>query len=423
VKKLSRWFVILLSLAAVALAYVLLRPFSPPRAMGLLSQQAYVWQRAWNDPVLEGVSEHATNFAQLVVLAAEVTWRKSDPQTVRVAVDYETLRATRQPVGVALRIGGFNGPFASENLQTAYLADLAKSLVNEARTNGVALSELQLDFDCAESKLEGYRIWVEAIRRNIAPVPVCITALPSWLKRPAFKTLIASADSYVLQVHSLEKPRSFDAPFTLCDSAAAKRAVEKAATFGKPFRVALPTYGYVLAFGADGQYVGLSAEGPSLSWPANVHLCEVRASPRDMAGLVSGWTTNRPLALQGIIWYRLPVATDRLNWSWPTLAAVMEGRSPSAVLKLLAQTPEPELTQIDLFNEGEDVYTKPVQIVVSWQDARKIAADALAGFELVESGNERLTFQSVSTTIAPGQRRSIGWVRLDKKAQVRLELR
>jgi hypothetical protein len=421
-KRVWLWGIVFVSLLAVALALLLLWPSHTFRTSGALPQQVYIWQRAWNEPVLEAVLDHATNFAQVVVLGAEVTWRKSDPLVVRVAVDYEVLRETHQPAGIALRIGGFSGPFAADNPQTAFLCDLAKSLVNEAQTNGVTPAELQIDFDCAESKLEGYKTWVEAIRRKIAPVPVCITALPSWLKRSGFKGLIASADSYVLQVHSLEKPKRFDAAFTLCDVDAAKRAVERASGFGKPFRVALPTYGYVLAFGNEGQFVGLSAEGPSLSWPASVRLREVRASPHEITGLVSGWTTNRPAALQGIIWYRLPVATDRLNWSWPTLAAVMQGRSPSAVLRALAQTPEPDLAQIDLLNEGEDAYTKPVQLVVSWQGARLVAADALGGFELIENGNERLTFKSVTTTIAPGQRQSIGWVRLNQKAQVRLEL-
>jgi len=43
---------------------------------------------------------------------------------------------------------------------TLYLCDLAASLVAEAQTNQIQLSELQIDFDCAELKLDGYRVWV-----------------------------------------------------------------------------------------------------------------------------------------------------------------------------------------------------------------------------------------------------------------------
>src|SRR5258706_5827510 len=42
-----------------------------PRAAGPLPQQAYVWQRAWTEPVRRSVSDHATNFTALVVLHAE----------------------------------------------------------------------------------------------------------------------------------------------------------------------------------------------------------------------------------------------------------------------------------------------------------------------------------------------------------------
>ena len=64
----------------------------------------------------------------------------------------------------------------------------------------------------------------------------------------------------MLQVHSLERPKNFDAPFTLCDANAARRAVTWAAKIGVPFRVTLPTYGYLVAFAPGGQFVGLSAE-------------------------------------------------------------------------------------------------------------------------------------------------------------------
>ena len=32
--------------------------------------------------------------------------------------------------------------------------------------------------------------------------------------------------------------------------------------------------------------------------------------------------------MRELLWYRVPVSRDSLNWSWPTLAAVMAGRAP-----------------------------------------------------------------------------------------------
>src|SRR5437879_3215229 len=113
---------------------------------------------------------------------------------------------------------------------TALLVEQASSLNSEGQANQLQAGELQIDFDCAESKLEGYRVWVEALRRKTAPVPVIITALPSWLKQTSFKPLVTAADGYILQVHSLDRPRGINEPFTLCDPTAAQRAVERAGT-------------------------------------------------------------------------------------------------------------------------------------------------------------------------------------------------
>ena len=242
--------------------------------------------------------------------------------------DAATLRQAGAPVSLALRVGPFPGPFTANDKVALFLGDLAASLVQRPKTNGVSVSELQVDFDCATSKLDGYRVWLEAIQRRVAPLPVTITALPSWLRSSAFKRLAQAAPNYVLQVHSVERPSSFDAPFTLCDPANAQRAVERAGRIGVPFRVALPTYGYVLAFDKSGKFLGLSAEGPARAWPADAKLRQVDSNPRELAALVQGWTARRPAAMRGVIWYRLPVATDSLNWRWPTLGALLAGRIP-----------------------------------------------------------------------------------------------
>ena len=110
----------------------------------------------------------------------------------------------------------FAGPFATDDSIARAVCSAAASLVAEAKTNHLTPAELQLDFDCSESKLDGYRAWVQLIRNRIAPIPVTITTLPGWLKQPAFRKLVQATDGYVLQVHSLEKPKSFGVPFTLC---------------------------------------------------------------------------------------------------------------------------------------------------------------------------------------------------------------
>lgn len=387
-------------------------------------QDVYIWQRAWNAPVREAIEHHAPQFGTLVALGAEVSW-KDQPQLIRVPVNYDLLRATKQPIGLALRIGPYSGTFATNGPVIRYLTDLTVSMAAEARSNHLALQELQIDFDCAESKLEGYRVWVDAIREKLKPVPVIITTLPSWLKQDSFQKLANAADGFVLQVHSLERPKGMDMPFSLCDPATAKAAVERASRTGVPFRVALPTYGYVMAFSKDGRFIGLSAEGPAKNWPAGVQLREIRSDPQVIAQLVEGWTKEHPAMLKGIIWYRMPISLDILNWQWPTLSAVMAGRSPRKSLRVESRRPEPGLVEISLVNDGEaDLSSRPA-VEVRWQNARLVAGDGLGGFEAMDASSNTMQFRaranSTPVRLPPGEHQVIGWVRLNKEVEVEIE--
>jgi hypothetical protein len=360
-----------------------------------------------------------------VALGAEVTWEHGQARVARIPLDYEALRSAGRPIGVALRIGPFSGPFAAEDDRARWLAGLAASLVAEAANRQTALAELQLDFDCPESKLAGYQLWVQAVRRQVNPVPVVITALPVWLKQPAFRQLIAAADSYVLQVHSVARPQGPDARFTLCDPKAARQAVEQAARLGRPFRVALPTYGYVLAFDARNRFVGLSAEGPAENWPADAQLRAVCADPQAMARLVAGWARERPEALQGVIWYRLPVEGERLNWGWTTLSAVMAGLEPGASVQAVKRHPQPGLVEVDMVNRGQADHTDAVELSMKWSGARLVASDGLAGFEQMETGSNGVQFRNKPSSwrLRPGETRTISWLRFDRDVEVQVEIR
>jgi hypothetical protein len=390
-----------------------------------LPQEVYVWQRAWTKEVRRAVAEHAAVFGQIVALKAEVSWQGSTPRVVQIPVDYPSLLQTKRPIGFALRIGPYPGVLSITNDAATYLADLSEKLVTEAREAGVTPSELQLDFDCASSKLDGYRAWVEAIRTRVAPVPVVITALPAWLDQAGFQSLIRAADGYVLQVHSLERPRSFDAAFTLCDPGAARRAVAKAAQIGVPFRVALPTYGYTLAFDDKGGFIGLSAEGPAKGWPAGARIKEVRADPLQIAQLVREWSSTAPSGLKAIVWYRLPIPGDSLNWRWPSFSAILQLRIPRKSVRVEAHRVEPGLTEIGLVNDGELDISSRLAVKARWSGARLMAGDGLHGFEMADRG---IAFAKFETGVRPyrlpaGERQVIGWLRLNEDREVQVEIK
>jgi hypothetical protein len=410
-------FRLILPVAVVAMNFI---AHSEP-----LRQEVYVWQRAWTPSVREAVAERATNFPEIAVLQAEVSWKEKMPQVARVAADFLTLAKTRRPVGLVLRIGSFGSALSEDKPAVNFLTELAASLVAEARTNKIEPAELQIDFDCAESKLDDYRAWLAVVQWRMAPLPVTITALPSWLDSPAFAKLAAASSNYVLQVHSLTRPVDTNTPFTLCDPVAAKRAVVRAGMIGVSFRVALPTYTYIVAFNSAGKFFGISAEAPGLNWPAGTQLRRMSADPLAMGSLVQSWNTNRPAAMRGVIWYRLPVEADNLNWRWPTLAAIVAAREPRESFHAQARRVEAGLVEISLVNDGELDISSRLAVEARWSDGRLVAGDGLRGFELVEQNVSAAKFQNQSSQfrLPSGEKQIIGWLRLDPDREVQVEVK
>jgi hypothetical protein len=365
-----------------------------------------------------------------VALAAEIDLSVKPPRMALAGIDFAALRASGQPAGLAIRIGRFaqkgsGRRLAEDQDSIRFVSGVAQEVVARARAAGVLLREIQLDYDCPESRLGEYPLLVKAVKVAVAPLPVTITALPVWLRqRQDFAALAAAADGYVLQVHSVAAPRRFDAAFLLCDPEAAKKAVEAAARFRRPFRVALPTYGYVVAFDRNGKVVGLSAEGPLLSWPRDAVVRVAASDPAAMAELVRRWTADRPAALSGILWYRLPSAADRLNWPWPALRAVMAGRRPRREMRTVPHLAAPDLVEVEVGNSGEDDMTWPVPVIVAWDGAALVAADGLAGYRITRDGERRILLQrdlsAWDRPLRPAEQRKIAWLRFAGPAQVRI---
>lgn len=390
-----------------------------PPAAGPMRQEVYVWQRSWTPGVQAAVMSFGTNFSRLLVLGAEVSWENRQPRVARAQIDFPTLRQTGVSVALCLRIGGYSGPFADNDRIAMFLASLGAGLVAEARSNGVTPAELQLDFDCATANLRGYGRWLRAMRSSVEPVPVTFTALPAWLDGRAFAELAGEAPAYVLQVHALQRPTRFDERFQLCDPVAARAAVARAGALGVPFRVALPTYAFMLAFDPAGQLIGVRAEGPAREWPANARTQELWADATEMATLVATWTRECPPALQGLVWYRLPVVGDRFNWRWPTLAATMQGRTPRRHLRVISRRVEAGLTDIHLANEGELDISSRLAITVRWQGSRWVAADALSAFAAADVGSNHIRFQTEQRLRLPaGEQLPVGWLRLSEDGEV-----
>jgi hypothetical protein len=329
---------IAVSIAIVAAGWWIERHrVQPTPAPAVWSQDAYVWQRDWSAAVRESVRSQGPEFRSLFVLAGEISWPTPEGRVTEIRPDYRAA-ARDGAVGIAVRIGPLPRSTRPGPAQERLIVDTATRASAAAGAAGVTVSEIHLDCDCAESKLADYTGWVNAVKTAAAPVPVVITALPAWLKSPVFPALARAAGGFVIQVHSLHQPTGPDDPMSICNAAEARRAVESASHIGVPFRIALPTYGYTVAFKPDRTFLALSAEGPSPGWPPGTILREMRSDPAEIAALVRDWTAAPPPNCAGIIWYRLPVAGDRMNWPPATLRAG-PGRHPAVPLPVRRRRP------------------------------------------------------------------------------------
>ncbi len=426
---------------------------SPTRALSpALAHDAYVWQRAWTPAVRRAVLAHGPAFRRLVVLAAEVAWpRQGEPRVARAQVDYATLRRAvaraggRLRVGLALRVGPWTAARQPHAQAGRALAALAARALARARAAGVEPAELHVDYDAPTAGLAAYAAWLRQLRPRLGGVPLTITALPAWLDSPDLPALLATTDGWVLQVHSLVRPRGPDDLPPLTDPARARQWVARAARLSAaqaratgrplPLRVALPTYGYEVGFRPDGALLGLRAEAPLFlrglpgqRWPPGTRVRALRADAPALSHLVRAWSRERAAghlaALAGVAWYRLPVATDRLTWRWITLRAVLAGRpvAPRVVAALTPASHDARLVDLVAHNDGLADGALPARLVVTAPASGPspvLFAEALAGYELAPPTARtrrrwvfRRTPAGAAERLAPKARRRVGWLRL-----------
>jgi hypothetical protein len=380
-----------------------------------LPHEAYVWQRAWDSNVCAAVRTAAPTLAGFAVLAAELSWSGGKVRTARVTPDYATLAASGKPVAVAVRVGACPDRFLPDSPPVRAAAALAADALAAAGKAGLRPCEVQLDYDCPESRLADYTNLVAGVRRRVGTVPLTLTALPCWLEHREFADLARLVDGFVLQVHSLDPPVNPADGFVLCRPARAMAWARRASRIGVPFRIALPTYAYAAAFAPDGRLLGVSAEGPSPDWGRAARLTTLRSDPVALARLVHDLERARLDNLRGFLWYRLPVQGDRLNWKWRTLSAIAEGRVPKPRLHVQVVHDDSRLAEVFLVNDGEADAAPPQRVRVTWGNGDLAAGDGLNGFSLVRHGSRAARLERTEdigrNNVSAGFRLKIAWLR------------
>ena len=355
----------------------------------------------------------------VVLLGAEINFDGKSPEIVKASIDWDAVQRETQHCSLALRIAPFAGPFRADDAPARVIVDVAKELLDNARTHDVKIEDFQFDFDCAQKNLGVYRTWLFMLRSIVHPVRFMITALPAWLEDANFLPLVRETDGYVLQVHSV--PISAGGSATLCEAKLARQWIARAGKLGMPFSVALPTYRCASGYAADGKLLSVAMDSVQPTWPPGTRILEFGADADKVAALVNEWQKARPSHLRELIWYRVPIASDTRNWRWPTLAAVMAGRTPKHHLSVRQEGANP--VDLSIVNAGEADEQLSLNVTAKWNAAGLEASDALSGWS-VRSQNGRAVFSSVAQNglrLPPGATRKIGWLRFDQPTNLQTE--
>jgi hypothetical protein len=379
-----------------------------------LSNDAYLWQRKWTPSVTSAVEQSRDLIQTWHVLAAEKDAK--DEWTV-VSPDWTTLAATHAPVIAVIRIDG-----QLDDLNTLSVARIVK-LAADWKQHGVPLAAIEIDHDCATSRLAGYTRFLAALRAQLDPtVKLTITALPTWLDSPALDALLAQPDESVLQVHAVMNPVR-----GLFDPTQARAWLREFSQRTKrPWRVALPTYGSRVTWGDDGRVAGIESERPMLlaNGFAQGVSHELVAQPEQIGAFVARIERDALPGLKGIVWFRLPTDADERAWSLATWRAVLT-RAPlkAAIAADVRQSAQqPGLFDVSLVSGGNA--DAPLPAVVR-TDATCEAADGINGYALDYDAHGMLLRRVQPGLLRAGMRRDIGWLRCgevdNKKVSVHVE--
>lgn len=376
---------------------------------GRLTQEAYVWQRRWNNDVREAVMRSQELLDSLCVEVAEMSRRNGKIEVANAGVDWTLLASLKKPPGLAWRIGA---PVIAQGWTKEARDEIGRMIFDsmaKARAHGIAISEAQIDCDCPTRLLGEYAGFMESLNALDGGVHWTFTALPGWLRSSDFKRLARASDGFVLQVHWLRPAALAEGKATLMISTEAREAVAQASRIGVPFRVALPTYGSAVITDASGRWLDVLSEEQS-DPPGGKQLIEAQSSPDECLLLVAEWGKSRPAWLTGIAWYRLPVAADRRNWSWLQFEAVVRGRKPVARFELALKSNTEGWEDVMVNNAGDGDALAPQ--IFRIEAAGVLAADGVNGYHAEEIAGGTFRFSIVkSSQLKAGQTLPAGWLR------------
>lgn len=368
------------------------------------TDEVYVWQRQWDEALRSSLAESRDFLGALRVLGLQ---RDGRGDWIEPAVDLAALAADGRAVTLVVRIDG-----SAPDWPAAELAARLRPLLQRWDQAGVTAA-IEIDHDCASARLPAYAAALAALRRELPGPRLSITALPAWSGAPALDAVLAQADESVLQLHAVQSPAAglFDAALAYDWVVQWARRVPP----GKRFRIAVPAYGAGLKLDADGGIAAVESEQVLPRRSASVR--ELRVDPRAVASLLQRLREQRPAAFAGVVWFRLPRASDRRAWALATLRAVSL-QQPLQADVVLERTPQPGgAVDLALSNRGTlDAPPPRLRII-----GAACVGDGANGYRLLQQKENLYLSTDADAPLRAGGRRRIGWLRCGGEPQLRLE--
>jgi hypothetical protein len=367
---------------------------SPPPSF---PHSVYIWQRAWDPALVAAVGESREFAASLRVLVLQID--RTGHVATSQDVDWPALKATGLPVTAVVRI---DGSLSDEHLRER-VPELIDQELERWRSEGYGGGTLEIDYDCATSKLADYaRLLADIRARVLNNGTLSITALPAWRNAPELDAVLAQVDSSVLQVHAVSDPSG-----GLFDAALAAQWVEdwSRRNAHKPFLVALPAYGARLKLDPGGRIAAVESEQRLPQRSAGSR--ELKVDPRDVAALIAQLGARAYPNLAGFAWFRLPREGDERAWSLRTLRAVIQRQPLQSQLRVALQTNTSGALDLVLHSDGTLDVPLPARLRV---DGNCSAADGANGYTAVRADTWQFE-RAGDADLRAGSSRRIGWLR------------
>ena len=372
--------------------------------------QVYLWRQSYDEDTRKSLEVAAWHFDAVNFLQAKISFDgDKKPRLALLPINTDYLRALKTKKIACVRILGL---LASEKEYAALAPKISKIIRFCAlkAAEDIGIDEIQIDFDCPESKLGSYALWLKAIRADLLEnLPLSITAVPSQMNAKNFKKVLEHCDYFTLQVHNIA---NFGGELKIFDFENALSEVCCADKFGKKFMVALSTYSHFVEFDGKGEISKILSENfAGVAEVASLRTKKISSDPLEVEKLSASINDLKLKNFCGEIYFRLPCGNEISNWSLETLLSLVKGEKLNSSHRVFSMESR-GVCEIYLENTGNVDLCAPFEAFCKIENVKY--CEGVNGFVFKGRSESGLFFKSgedLTFKLRPNKKIKIGWIK------------